>query len=113
MSLKSLTKRAARRWNKPPFTTALNSSPHRESYLVAVVLLVLSVDLLPFFLCLVFLAIVEPESVEFCAKTTVPVKSESPRAAVIIFFIRSYLLINNSIVALGAFNEYIPIPKVK
>jgi hypothetical protein len=113
MSLKSLTKKSSAAVEQTPVHHCAQLLPHRESYLVAVVLLVLSVDLLPFFLCLVFLAIVEPESVEFCAKTTVPVKSESPRAAVIIFFIRSYLLINNSIVALGAFNEYIPIPKVK
>jgi hypothetical protein len=56
--------------------------------LVVLVVELLSVDLLPFFLCFDFLVIVEPESVAvFWAKTTVPVKSESPRAAVMIFFI--------------------------
>jgi hypothetical protein len=40
------------------------SSPNKQTYLVVLVVVVLSVDLLPFFLCFVFFVIVEPESVE-------------------------------------------------
>jgi len=62
--------------------------------LVAVVslLVLLFVPLCFFDLCFDELSV---EDVVFCANTTVPESSDSPRAAIMIFFIFEYLLINN------------------
>jgi hypothetical protein len=69
-----------------------------------------------FFAFLCFLAFMVEESVldaVFWANTAVPDKRARPRAAVMIFFIMQYLLINNWVIALRAFNEYIRIFVVK
>ena len=81
-----------------------------ESYFVDVVDDMEESVLVPLlFLCFIFfLDIVdESEDMVFCAKTTVPERSERPRAAIMIFFILRYLLINNGMIARRAFNEYI------
>ncbi len=89
----------------------------RTSYLVEVVDDIEESVLVPFiFLCFIFffIVLVESEEVVFCAKTTVPDKQRKAKGGDHDFFhFMRYLLINNLLIALGAFNEYIRIIGVK